>query len=256
MVEQALEVADTLELDARGMYYRELNARLRNCVDRGNCGRVVIRNVCGQRYIGTGLRRRVCIEVEGTPGNDLGAFMDGPSIIVRGNAQDACGNTLNSGEVIVHGRAGDVVGYSMRGGRVLIRDDVGYRAGIHMKECEGQRPRLVIGGTAQPFLGEYMAGGVILVLGLTMPAGQRHRADFIGTGMHGGVIYLRGQVEAWQLGREVGTAEPDAADWREVEELVRAYVACFGGDAREILAGPFTKLFPLYLRPYGNLYAY
>jgi len=256
MAEGVAVAAGTLEIDARGVYYRELNARVRTQLDGGGCTRVLIRNVCGQRYIGTGLRRPVRIEIEGTPGNDLGAFMDGPSIIVYGNAQDACGNTLNSGEVIVHGRAGDIVGYSMRGGRVFIRDDVGYRAGIHMKEGGGRRPVLVIGGTAQPFLGEYMAGGVILVLGLTMPPGERHRADFIGTGMHGGVIYLRGQVEGWQLGREVGTAELDEADWRQVEALVHDYVACFGGNAGEILSGQFTKLFPLYLRPYGNLYAY
>jgi len=245
-----------LHLDAKGVHYRELNARLRQHVEGAGCERVVIHNVCGQRYIGTGLRRRVRIEIEGTPGNDLGAFMDGPCIVVHGNAQDGCGNTLNSGEIVVHGRAGDITGYSMRGGKILIQGDVGYRAGIHMKECGDRRPTLVVGGTAQPFLGEYMAGGVVLVLGLTLPQGERHRADFIGTGMHGGVIYLRGPVEPWQLGREVGTAELEEADRREVEALVREYTQHFGGDPDEILAGPFTRLFPLYLRPYGNLYAY
>ncbi|GAG02459.1 unnamed protein product, partial [marine sediment metagenome] len=32
--------------------------------------------------------------------------------------------------------------------------------------------------------------------------------------------------------------------------------AHFGYDAREILKHKFTKLFPLWLRPYGRLYAY
>ncbi len=250
------KAGDTLQLDAQGVYYRELNERLRRALHEHRYTQVFIHNVCGQRYIGTGLRDKVRLEIEGTPGNDLGAFMDGPSIIVHGNAQDACGNTLNSGEVIVHGRAGDIAGYSMRGGKVYVRGDVGYRAGIHMKECGGRRPVLVIGGTAQPFLGEYMAGGVVLVLGLTMRPGERHKADFIGTGMHGGAIYLRGLVESWQLGREVGTAELEPADWQVVEGLVHEYVGHFGGEPQEILAGPFIKLFPLSLRPYGNLYAY
>jgi len=96
---QEAVVPKSLELDAQGVYYRELNARLRQLLDQGGYSRVVIRNVCGQRYIGTGLRQPVRIEIEGTPGNDLGAFMDGPSIVVHGNAQDACGNTLNAGEV-------------------------------------------------------------------------------------------------------------------------------------------------------------
>lgn len=244
------------EVDARGIPYRELNARLRSMLASSTCHHLILRNVYGQRYIGAGLRQDACLEVYGTPGNDLAAFMDGPRIIVHGNAQDGCGNTLNSGEIVVHGRAGDIAGYSMRGGRVFVRDDVGYRAGIHMKAYGACQPVLVIGGTAQPFLGEYMAGGVVLLLGLTLPPGQRHRADHIGTGMHGGVIYLRGRVESWQLGREVGTAELDEADRHTVEALSRDYVSYFGGDLEALLAGPFTRLFPLYLRPYGNLYAY
>lgn len=245
------------QLDARGVYYRQLNERLRELLESDDCSQVALRNVCGQRYIGTGLRRQgLHIDIYGTPGNDLGAFMDGPRIVVHGNAQDASGNTLNSGEIIIHGRAGDITGYSMRGGKILVRDDAGYRAGIHMKEYGERKPVLVIGGTAQPFLGEYMAGGIVLVLGLTLKAGEPHRTRYIGTGMHGGVIYLRGQVESWQLGREVGSAELDDADRRQVAGLVHEYAGHFGGDAEAILAGPFTKLFPLYLRPYGNLYAY
>lgn len=243
------------EIDARGLHYRDLNARLRAVLAVGQT-HVTLRNVCGQRYIGTALRQPAHIEIFGTAGNDIGAFMDGPSIVVHGSAQDGCGNTLNSGEIVVHGRAGDITGYSMRGGRILVRDDVGYRAGIHMKEYQDRKPVLVIGGTAQPFLGEYMAGGVILVLGLTLPEGEPHRADYIGTGMHGGTIYLRGRLSSWQLGREVGTAPLDEADWQRVEGLVHEYAAHFGGDVQQILAGPFIKLFPLYLRPYGNLYAY
>ena len=37
----------------------------------------------------------------GTPGNDLGSFMDGPKITVRGNAQDGCGNTMNNGIIVI-----------------------------------------------------------------------------------------------------------------------------------------------------------
>jgi glutamate synthase domain-containing protein 3 len=251
-----LATASQCEVDARGMYYRDLNARLHELAADGACKRITVRNVCGQRYIGTSLRRKVHLELLGTPGNDLGAFMDGPTIVVHGNAQDAPGNTLNSGEIVVHGRAGDIAGYSMRGGMILVRDDVGYRAGIHMKAYGDRQPMLVIGGTAQPFLGEYMAGGVVLVLGLTLAEGEAHRADHIGTGMHGGVIYLRGRVEPWQLGREVGVAELESADRRQVRALVRRYTAHFGGDPKSLLAGPFIKLYPLHLRPYGDLYAY
>jgi glutamate synthase domain-containing protein 3 len=244
-----------VKINADGVYYRELNARLRETV-AGGTDRIELRNVHGQRYIGTDLDRPVAIDIYGTPGNDLGAFMNGPRIVVHGNAQDGCGNTMNEGEIIVHGHAGDTVGLSARGGKILIREDVGYRAGIHMKEYQDKKPVIVIGGTAQDFLGEYMAGGVLVLLGLNLKSGESHRAKFVGTGMHGGVIYVRGDIADYQLGKEVGTAALKEAD----EAVLRKYVVEFAGefdyDAEEILNQKFIKLFPRWLRPYGRLYAY
>ncbi len=244
-----------LEIDAQHLYYRDLNAQLRQAVADG-VERIELRNVFGQRYLGTDLHRPVEMHIYGTPGNDLAAFMDGPRLVVYGNAQDGCGNTMNGGEVIIHGRAGDVTGHSMRGGKIFVRDDVGYRVGIHMKEYQEQRPAIVIGGTAQHFLGEYMAGGVLLVLGLTLRPGERHIASFIGTGMHGGIIYVRGDLDAHQLGKEVGVVPLSDADRALIQELVGEYARHFGRDSQAILSRPFIKLVPLSRRPYGRLYAY
>jgi glutamate synthase domain-containing protein 3 len=244
-----------VRMDAAGLSYRKLNEQLRQLVADG-IGRIELLNVCGQRYIGTDLGGPVELVIYGTPGNALGAFMDGPSITVYGNAQDGCGNTMNDGEIIIHGQVGDIVGLSVRGGRIFIRDDVGYRAAIHMKGYEDKKPVLVVGGTAQDFVGEYMAGGVLVLLGLTLGKGENHRASFIGTGMHGGVIYLRGSVEDYQLGKEVDRAELDEADYRVLEENVSHFARHFDRDADDILKGSFTKLFPRLLRPYGQLYAY
>ena len=244
-----------MKVDAAGVYYRELNGRLRELVSSGT-NRIELHNVCGQRYIGTNLDRPVDIEIFGTPGNDLGAFMNGPRVIIHGNAQDGCGNTMNSGEIIIHGHAGDIIGLAARGGKIFVRDDVGYRAGIHMKEYQDKKPALVIGGTAQDFLGEYMAGGVLILLGLNLGEGEHHKAKFIGTGMHGGVIYLRGNVEDYQLGKEVGVAELNEKDRSVLEQLVGEFAAHFGYKAEAILDRQFTKLYPRWLRPYGTLYAY
>jgi glutamate synthase domain-containing protein 3 len=248
-------VNQRLQIDASGLHYKELNTQLREAVKAG-MGRIELRNVFGQRYIGTDLHRAVEINIYGTPGNDLASFMDGPRIVVHGNAQDGCGNTMNGGEVIVHGRAGDATGHAMRGGKIFIRDDVGYRVAIHMKEYEEMRPYIVIGGTAQHFLGEYMAGGVLVVLGLTLRPGERHTANFIGTGMHGGVMYIRGELEDYQLGKEVGSVPMEDADHALLQELVEEYAAHFDRDTNEILGQSFTKLIPLSSRPYGRLYAY
>jgi glutamate synthase domain-containing protein 3 len=245
----------TVKIDAGGVFYRELNARLREAVSNGT-RKIELHNVYGQRYIGTDLDKPVEIEIFGTPGNDLGAFMNGPKIVVHGNAQDGCGNTMNSGEIIIHGHAGDIVGLSARGGKLFIRDDVGYRAGIHMKEYQDKKPAVVIGGTSQDFLGEYMAGGILILLGLNLGEGEYHQAKFIATGMHGGVIYLRGKVNEYQLGKEVGVAELEEEDRQVLKQLVGEFAAHFGYKTAEILKHDFIKLFPRWLRPYGRLYAY
>lgn len=251
-----------LEIDVRDLYYRQLNEALRRFyLDKGETV-FRLRGVSGQRYLGASLgagARGVRIQVFGTPGQDLGAFMDGPAIEVFGNAQDGTGNTMNDGRIVIHGNAGDVTGMSMRGGQVFIRGDVGYRTAIHMKEYGAKKPLLVIGGTAQDFLGEYMAGGTLVLLGLTLPPGVAHRANFIGTGMHGGAAFIRGRVEAHQLGKEVGavgTGDFTAEDRATIETAVRSFAGHFQLAAADILAGDFIKLYPKYLRPYGTKYAY
>ena len=244
-----------VNIDAGGIYYRDLNARLRNIVAEGG-SKIELHNVHGQRYIGTDLNKPVTIDIYGTPGNDLGAFMNGPRLIVHGNAQDGCGNTMNEGEIIVHGRAGDTVGLSARGGKILIRGDVGYRGGIHMKEYKGKKPLIIIGGTAQDFLGEYMAGGVIILLGMNLKADESYRMKYVGTGMHGGVIYVRGNIPQHHLGKEVGVAKLDEKDNAILKEYVSEFAGIFGYTTEEILNRNFSKLYPRWLRPYGRLYAY
>ena len=121
--------------------------------------------VLGQRYLANGAASGRYL-LRGTPGNALGAFLDGASVELFGNAQDATGDTMNDGEIIIHGNTGDACGYAMRGGSIYILGNAGYRAGIHMKAYGDKAPLLVIGGRAGSFLGEYQAGGTILVLGL------------------------------------------------------------------------------------------
>jgi len=141
-----------MRIDARGIYYRDLNRKIREAVRMGE-KHLEILNVNGQRYIGDGLEGSLFIDIHGTPGQDLAAFMKGPTIRVYGNAQDGVGNTMDDGKVIVHGMVGDVTGYGMRGGRIYILRDCGYRTGIHMKAYQEKVPVIVIGGRAGDFLG-------------------------------------------------------------------------------------------------------
>ena len=247
---------DTVTIDAQSIYYKYVNEAVRSAFAEG-AKKVVIDNVNGQRYIGTGIRGKgLEIVVHGTPGQDMAIFMDGPRLEVFGNAQDGVGNTMNSGIVIVHGSAGDVLGYGMRGGKVFIKGDVGYRVGIHMKAYEDLRPIMVCGGKARDFFGEYMAGGLLVLLGMNSTLEGPVVGGYLGTGMHGGTIYVRGEVEPWQCGKEVGVFEASEEDMVELKPVLAEYCEAVDMDLDEVLASRFTKLVPVSHRPYGKLYTY
>lgn len=243
-----------MKIDAKGVYYRDLNRKIREAVSDG-AATIDLLNVNGQYFIGDGINRPVTITIHGVPGNDLGAFMNGATIIVKENGQDNIGNTMNAGKVVVHGHAGDVLGYGMRGGRVHILKDVGYRVGIHMKSFDENKPVLIAGGKAGDFFGEYMAGGVLVLLGMFTddPAKPKHGFRF-GTGMHGGVIYIRGAVDESKLSREVGVFPVTKEDQQELEGYLKEFCKDFHLDLQEVLSEPFIKVLPKSKRPYGDLY--
>lgn len=242
-------------LDAKNIYYKEMNSAIKDILGTGQ-SEIYLKNVTGQRYIADGISGKHKLFIEGVPGNDLAAYMNGSEVVVKGNTQDAVGNTMNSGRIIVHGNAGDTAGYAMRGGEIYIKGNVGYRVGIHMKEYSGKKPVIVIGGKAGDFLGEYMAGGMIILLGLDIQDGEEIAGSFCGTGMHGGTIYIRGDIEPYKLGKEVMPVEADSEDLELIKGYIEMFSHYFGTDCNTIMGKKFTKLYAYNKRPYGNLYAY
>lgn len=234
-------------IDAAGLDHKALNDALR--ASRGDC---ILSGCLGQRFIAAGMGKRT-ITIEGVPGNALGAYLNGADIIVNGNAQDAVGDTMNEGRIVVHGHIGDAAGYAMRGGKILIRGDAGYRAGIHMKAYEEKIPVMVIGGCAGSFLGEYQAGGTIIVLGLNR--GERKIVgNFPCTGMHGGKMYLRGDCSGVLFPDQVTVNAAAERDMEEIGGCIREFCAEFGVDPVQVLDAPFTVVTPDSKNPYKQMY--
>jgi glutamate synthase domain-containing protein 3 len=242
-----------IRIDAEGMHYTPLNRLIRKAVADGY-EEIVLDHVLGQRFIADGLRGEVTITIHGVPGGDLGMFMSGPTCIVHGNCDHAPGNTMDSGTIVIHGSAGDAVAHSMRGGKVFVRDSIGYRGGIHMKEYQEKRPWLVVGGCVRAFFGEYMAGGIALVLN----NGDEDRCvdRGIGSGIHGGEIYVRGRVEERDLG--VGAEiKPFGEEQRAViAPLVREFARHFGRGAGSLLESEYTRIGPTSARPFAGKYTW
>ncbi len=234
-------------LNAKNLNYRVLNEILRK-VD-GDCN---IIECCGQRYIAAGMSDQN-ITVNGIPGNALGAYLNGATITVNANAQEAVGDTMNAGKIVVHGNIGDAAGYAMRGGRIFVKGNAGYRAGIHMKAYKEKQPVMVIGGTAGSFLGEYQAGGIIIVLGLG--AKEKEIVGFFPcTGMHGGKMFLRSDCRNVRFPSQVTARTATKSDLEELEVYVSEYCDLFGYDIHEVLSSPFTVITPDSKSPYKQMY--
>jgi glutamate synthase domain-containing protein 3 len=115
---------------------------------------------------------------------------------------------------------------------------------------------MVCGGKARDFFGEYMAGGLLILLGMNSRLDGPLVGGYLGTGMHGGAIYLRGEVEPWQCGKEVGVFQANEDDMADIKPVLAEYCEALGMDLEEVLSAPFTKLIPVSHRPYGKLYTY
>ena len=213
-----------MRIDANGMHYSDLDRAVRESGE----SEVVIDSCVGQRYIAAGLSGKT-VTINGTPGNALGAYLNGATVIVNGNA------------------------HAMRGGKIFVRGNAGYRCGIHMKAYGENKPAIVIGGRAGSFLGEYQAGGTIVVLG-DHDDGKSIIGNFCGTGMHGGEMYIRCETLPGRLPAQVCAKRLDRFPRGEIEQLVSAWCDTFGKDREKYLDSTCYRLTPNSENPYRQMY--
>ena len=130
----------------------------------------------------------------------------------------------------------------MRGGALFVERNAGYRAGIHMKAYGEKSPVVVIGGRTGSFLGEYQAGGTIIVLGLErgdMPIS----GYFTGAGMYGGKIILRNPGEVLLRPEcEMHKAEKEELD--SVKESIEEWCSIFNRDENMVFDAEFYVVEP------------
>lgn len=241
-----------MKITAGKQGFQRLNEQVRELLSEND--EILIEDVNGQRYIGAAMDKGKTLNLYGTPGNDMGAYLNGGKIEVFGNAQEAVGNTMGGGEIIIHGHTGDTLGYAMRDGEIYVRNRAGSRAGIHMKEFENMHPTVVIGGITGAFLAEYMAGGTLIVLGLNRDKNQDIVGAHCATGMHGGKIYVRGEVPEHHISPNISVSELNEEENEELLRCIKKYCVLFKEEEEYILKEKFYKLSPSSSRPYANLY--
>ena len=200
-IENSHDISQNI-IDSNGLSSYELNTNIKSILSDGP-KQVNLMNVRGQRYLGVNLPKDTELNIYGTPGNCLANFNKGTNINVYGSAEDNVADTMYEGKITIHGNTRDVIGYALQGGKIFIRGNVGNRAFILMREYEESRPVVIVGNRADDYFGEYMAGGLALVLGIdSLDSAEPEQlvGNFLATGMLRGLIYVRGKVNADSIG--------------------------------------------------------
>ena len=103
------------------------------------------------------------------------------------------------------------------------------------------------------FLGEYQAGGILIVLGL-----QEDHHPIIGnfpcTGMHGGKLFLRGDCRNLKFPPQVTADIASFEDLQGIMDDLKEYCSDFHYDLKTILSSPFTLVTPNSKNPYKQMY--
>jgi glutamate synthase domain-containing protein 1/glutamate synthase domain-containing protein 3 len=193
-------VPQKYDINALNVEYNELNRLIVEVAKKKSV--INVANVMGHRYIGISFKRygvrNIRVNLYGVVGNAMANLNEDNEFYVYGNVADDCCDTMHGGKVVIYGDARDVLAQTFQNGKIFVKGNAGNRVGIQMREYKDKRPYLIIGGFVDDYLGEYMAGGVIMVLGTNVrrePVG-----NFVGSGMVGGRIYIRGKVSPSKIG--------------------------------------------------------
>lgn len=167
----------TLLIDASGFEAEGIDPRfslaalLGEAYNRG-WRKFILYRVNGQRLISTAVMGKtdtddVEMEVYGTPGEYFGAFMQGGTIRLHGNAQNFTAMCMHHGNLEIFGNAGKVCGYASKGGRVFILGDIVDRAwtnSVNDPRCQDLQIHIL--GSASKYCGESLMGGDFFFGGL------------------------------------------------------------------------------------------
>ena len=117
----------------------------------------------------------------------------------------------------------------------------------------GKKTVIVIGGCAGSFLGEYQAGGLIIVLWLNA-ANRPIVGNFPCTGMHGGKMVLRGEAAEIDLPPQVTKRAATNEDLAQILPYLMRFCTEFSYDPEALAKQRYTVIIPNSKNPYKQMY--
>ena len=186
------------KLDASKLSLRELNVGLKEAAQRGE--NITVTNPGARHNMGVCILHHCQITFEGSVGYYCASMLDGPEVLVKGNAGWGFGEHLISGSVRLKEHASLAAGASIKGGEVIIEGDVGSRGGISMKGG-----LLAVGGNAGYLTGFIAQKGNIIVCGDV--------GDAVGDSMYETLIYVGGSVASVGTDARLVEVTPEETSW-------------------------------------------
>jgi glutamate synthase domain-containing protein 3 len=154
---------------------KEINDAIKDLLSKSS--RIKISGLEGQYGIGVGLKGKAEINVSGTAGNYLGAFNDGPVIVMNGETGDMAADGLFTGGLIIFGNCGKRCGCAMRGGILVIKGSADSDLASH-----NLNGTIIVDGDVKGDMAPFMEGGTVIVTGKVKGT--------IGRSSTGGIIFL------------------------------------------------------------------
>ena len=186
------------KLDAAKLSLRELNVGLKDAAKRGES--ITVLNPGARHNMGVCILDKCQITFDGSVGYYCASMLDGPEVLVKGNAGWGFGEHLVSGTIRLKQHASLAAGASIKGGELIIEGDVGSRAGISMKGG-----LLAIGGNAGYLTGFIAQKGNIIVCGDV--------GDAVGDSMYESLIYVGGSVASVGTDARLAEVSPEEIAW-------------------------------------------
>ena len=224
-----------LEIDALNLELKDINARVREAVEKGQ--KVIIKNAKHLHGLFAGLTKGE-VEVEGDVGDYAAMLMGmreqkekglpGPKIVINGNTGNYLADGAWAGEVIVKGDVGYGAAMYAYGGTIVVHGNAGDALGQLLKGAT-----IIVKGNVGNTIGLFMVGGTIIVVG---DAGEK-----VGDWMIRGEIFIGGNY------KNLGNNAKEEPLTTEDKEKLKTLLSKYGIEAD---VEKFKKIVPISVRPF------
>ncbi|MCP3924975.1 MAG: FAD-dependent oxidoreductase [Desulfobacterales bacterium] len=205
----------------------KLEDKIQSAVENGH--RSLEINAFGQHGIGGRLWKaadeKINIKITGHPGQRIGSMgFPNTTIEVMGPASDDVGWLNTGAEITIHGNATNGVANAMAQGKVYVGGNLGSRCMTMTKRNPSfDPPELWVLGSVGDFFGEFMAGGIAVICGVSPQTPDNVLGYKPLVGMVGGKVFVRGPFNGYSKS-DAKLIPLEDEDWNWLTENIQVYL--------------------------------